>query len=279
MKKGISQWAFAGKKLEECFKMAKAAGYDGVGAAIDNDGEINLKSKQADIDKVLASAEKAGVEVSSLATGLFWGTSLTSDDKGEREKAKDIVRKMLEVAAWLKVDTILVVPGAVDVIFDPSFPKVSYDLVWERSLEAMKELAPEAEEKQVAIGVENVWNKFLLTPLEMKNFVDEVGSDYVGTYFDVGNVIPYGYPEQWIRILGKRIKKVHFKDYKQSVGTLDGFVNLLYGSVNWPEVMAAFKDVGYDDWVTAELFPANHYPESIINETSLSMDKILGRQG
>src|SRR5659263_668632 len=90
------------------------------------------------------------------------------------------------------------------------------------------------------IGLENVWNKFLLSPIEMRDFIDKIDSSYVGAYLDVGNVINTGYPEQWIRILGKRIKKVHFKDFRKSVGTLSGFVDLLAGDVDYPEVMKEF---------------------------------------
>ena len=171
---------------------------------------------------------------------------------------------MLEVASWLKVNTILVVPGAVDVIFDPTRPVVSYEVVYQRAQESLKKLVPLAEKFKVNIAIENVWNKFLLSPLEMRHFVDEFDSEYLGVYFDVGNVILYGYPEQWIKILGKRIKKVHFKDFKREIGTLAGFVNLLYGDVNWPAVIKALQDVQYDDYVIAELFPPQYYSESII---------------
>jgi hexulose-6-phosphate isomerase len=279
MRKGINQWAFGAKRLKDVFVLAKQAGYDGVEVVIDEkDGEINLSSTRKDIEKIVATAKRAGVEINSMATGLFWSYSLTSDDAQVRAKARDIVRKMIAIASWLKVDTILVVPGAVDVFFMPDFKVVPYDKVYDRSLAALQELAMVAEKAKVAIGVENVWNKFLLSPLEMKGFVDAVGSPYVGVYFDVGNVMPFGFPDQWIRILGKRIKKVHFKDYRRAVGTLDGFVNLLYGDVDWTAVVQALKAIGYTNYVNAELFPPEQYPESLIFETSIAMDRILGRR-
>jgi hexulose-6-phosphate isomerase len=140
------------------------------------------------------------------------------------------------------------------------------------------QLKEEAEATKVSICLENVWNKFLLSPLEMRDFIDKINSPYVGVYLDVGNVIYTGYPEHWIRILGKRIKKVHFKDFRRKVGTLEGFVDLLAGDVNFPEVMQAFKEVGYDDYVTAEMIPNyTHYTNQIIYNTSKSMDRILGR--
>jgi len=277
-KKGISQWAFpANMSLKDCFKLAKEAKFDGVEVAIAEEGEITLSSTKRDIQKIVKISRSIGVEISSLATGLFWDYSLTSNNSSEREKAKRIVKKMLEVASWLGVDTILVVPGAVDVFFIPDFPVVSYDLVYERSFQALKELSSFAESYKVNIAIENVWNKFLLSPIEMKHFIDSIGSPYVGVYFDVGNVLQIGLPEQWIKILGSRIKKVHVKDFKKSVGTAEGFVNLLYGDVNWPDVISALKEIGYNSYIIAELFPPKFYPESLIFETSISMDKILNR--
>jgi len=179
----------------------------------------------------------------------------------------------------LGVDTILVVPGAISGLGPtPEDEIVEYDVAYDRALQLMKELAPYAEEKKVCIGIENVWNKFLLSPLEMRDFIDKVGSDYVGSYFDVGNVIYSGYPEHWIKILGKRIRKVHFKDFRRDVGTLAGFVDLLAGDVNYPAVVKALKNVGYDSFVIAEMIPAyTHYTDQIIYNTSASMDRILER--
>lgn len=277
MKKGISRWAFpASMKLEECMGQAREAGFEGIEVAIAEKGEISLESTKDDMEKVVALSRRIGIELTSLATGLFWDYSLTSEKREVREKAKGIVIKMLELASSLGVDTILIVPGAVDVFFKPEGEKVSYEIAYKRAQEALKELAETAERYKVNIGVENVWNKFLLSPLEMRNFLDEIGSDYVGAYFDVGNVLVSGYPEQWIRILGERIKKVHFKDFKTDIGNASGFVDLLAGDVNWPEVMKAFEDIGYNGYAIAELFPYGHHPQALIDNTSRSMDLILG---
>ena len=278
MKKGISIWSFAGKTLRENLQLAKDAGFDGVELALNETGELSLESTMAEINGIREMVEEIGLEIYSLACGLYWTYNYTSADPQKRERAKAITRKQLEVAKALGCNTILVVPGAVEVAFDPG-EVVPYDVAWNRALEALKELAPFAEEYQVAIGVENVWNRFLLSPMEMACFIDEIDSPYVGAYFDVGNVLNNGYPEHWIRILGKRIKKVHFKDYRRNSVGLDGFVDLLAGNVNWPEVMKAFSDIGYDDWCTAEMLPPyTHYPEAIVYNTSTSMDFILGRR-
>src|SRR5690606_28245567 len=131
------------------------------------------------------------------------------------------------------VGTILVITGAVGVDFIPGCEVVQYDRAYDRALEAISKLAADAKANNVHIGIENVWNKFLLSPLEMKTFIDATGSEYVGSYFDVGNAVQNGYPEHWITILGHRIKKVHFKDYRRQAGGLHGFVDLLAGDVNY----------------------------------------------
>jgi len=277
MKKGISIWSFAGSSIKENLKLAKDAGFDGVELALNETGEVSLESTKEEILEIKEYAESLGLTMYSLACGLYWTYNFTSANEANREKAKEITKKQLEVASWLGCDTILVVPGAVEVAFDPG-EIVEYDVAYERALSALKELAPYAEELKVSIGVENVWNRFLLSPLEMAKFIDEVGSDYVGSYFDVGNVMFLGYPEHWIKILNKRIKKVHFKDFRRETPGLTGFVDLLAGEVNWPKIMEELKKAGYDGWVSAEMLPPYaHYPETIIYNTSNAMDKILGR--
>lgn len=278
MKKSISQWSFAKPSLRECMELAKDAGFEAIELAMGEEGEITPSSSEDAIQALWATADEIGIEISSLATGLFWSYSLTSNDPATREKAIGIGKRMLEVAHWLGVDAILVVPGAVGVDFVPGSEVVRYDVVYDRALEAIRALRPVAERVKVAVGVENVWNKFLLSPLEMRDFVDQIGSEMVGVYFDVGNVIATGYPEHWIRILGKRIKRVHFKDFRRNVGTLDGFVDLLEGDVNWGEVMAAFREIGYEGYATAEMIPPyRHHPEALLYTTSKAMDFILGR--
>jgi L-ribulose-5-phosphate 3-epimerase len=125
--------------------------------------------------------------------------------------------------------------------------------------------------------VENVWNKFLLSPLEMRRFIDEIDLPSVGVFFDVGNILLYGFPDQWIRILGKRIKRVHVKDFRTQVGTLHGFTGLLQGDVDWPAVIAALTDIGYDSYLTAEVLPAYRYhSDRLIHECGAAMDAIMG---
>ncbi|MCX7919995.1 MAG: sugar phosphate isomerase/epimerase [bacterium] len=277
MKIGINQWAFGTRNLAESFKLAKQAGFEAIEVNFTDTGEITAKSTKADMQKIKRLAARTGIEISSMSTGLFWRYSFTSDKKEEREQAKKNAMKLLELASYMEVSTVLIVPGHVW-SFAPEAGIIPYDIAYDRSLKAISELAPIAEQYQVNIGLEHVWSKFLLSPLEFRDFIDKVGSNYVGAYFDVGNVLLYGFPEQWIRILGKRIKAVHFKDFKIDVGTIHGFVPLLYGDVNWPEVMQAFGEVGYNGYVTAEIFPPKHHAEQMIFDTAAAMRRIIGRK-
>lgn len=276
MRKGIGTGAFPyGMSLKDIFKQAKEFGFEGVELWLGLDGEVTPDMTPEKIEEIKKDAKDAGIELYSLASGLGWSFSLVSDNKEERELAKTYVKKQLELAAALGCDTILVVPGHTGVDFAPALGVVPYDVAYARSLEAMRELAPYAEKAGVYLGVENVWNKFLLSPLEMKGFIDEVGSPYIQSYFDVGNVLVNSYPEHWINILGSRIKKVHFKDFKRSIGNLDAFCDILAGDVDYKAVMAAFKNIGYDNWVTAEVGPYSSDNTVQLKHTSAAMDYIL----
>ena len=173
------------------------------------------------------------------------------------------------------VDAILVVPGCVNARFIDGCAEMPYDVVYDRALEAMQELKKDAEEAGVVIALENVWNKFLLSPLEMRDFIDKIGSDYVKVYYDVGNTQFIGFPEHWIKILGNRIARIHMKDFKESIGNLDGFCELLEGNVNFPAVMNALREVGYDGYLTAEI---NYIPcetNRVVEDTFKAMTKIF----
>ncbi|MGI5851740.1 MAG: sugar phosphate isomerase/epimerase family protein [Caldicoprobacterales bacterium] len=277
MKKGINIWSFRrGLSAREYIQMANDAGYGGIEFGLDETGIVGLDSRDEDIRELKRIAEGEGIETPSLATGLYWRYPFTSSDRDIREKAKSIARRQLDLAALLGADTILVVPGLVGADFIPEGEITEYDVAYDLALEALVELKDYAEEVKVNIGLENVWNKFLLSPLEMRDFVDRIDSPYVGVYFDVGNVVSTGYPEHWIKILGKRIKKVHFKDFRVSVGNINGFVDLLSGDVNYPAVMEQFRKVGYDDYVIAEMGVYKNYPDQTIYTTSIAMDRILG---
>lgn len=279
MKKGINVWSFPQGSVKDVLTLAKKAGFEGVELALNGEGELSLTSTESEIKQVKAMADDMGLALYSLSSGLCWDYRLSDDDPTLRQKAKDMIKKQLETAKILGADTILVLPGVVNVEFSSPEKKVAYDVVYDRALDGLNELKKEAEALQVNIGLENVWNKFLLSPMEMRDFIDKVGSPYVGSYLDIGNTLYCGYPEDWVRILGNRIKKVHFKDYRMQAGGLHGFVDLLAGDVDYPEVVKALKEIGYNDWVSAEMIPNyKHHTDAIIYNTSYAMDRILGRK-
>ncbi|MDR1579579.1 MAG: sugar phosphate isomerase/epimerase [Synergistaceae bacterium] len=294
IRKSINIWSFdQSRSIEDCMKLAKDAGFEGIELALAKDGPLGMNSSEKEILDVKEAASRIGIEIHSMATGLFWQFSLTSDREDIREKAKLVVKRELDVAALLGADCVLVCPGAVGVDFKPDevVPDandieffagseiIDYDVAYERSRDAFVELAPYAEKKGVIMGVENIWNKFLLSPLEMRNFLDEINSPFVAAFLDVGNMLLFGYPQHWIKILGKRIKKVHFKDYRRDCRSLAGFVDLLAGDVDWGRVIEAFESIGYTGWASAEMCPTyKQYTEQMIYNASASMDRILGRK-
>ncbi|THF83283.1 sugar phosphate isomerase/epimerase family protein [Cohnella fermenti] len=281
MRKGINIWSFReGTSIASAVRTAAAAGFDGIELSLNETGELGLEATEKELLGIRSLLAESGLELAGLATGLYWSYSMTSESETTRQKAIDVCKKQLETAAILGADAILVIPGAVGVDFIPGSEVVAYDKAYERALQAISSLAPEAESAGVAIGIENVWNKFLLSPLEMRGFIDAVGSPAVGSYLDIGNIVHSGYPEHWVRILGHRIKKVHFKDYRRAAGGLHGFVDLLAGDVDYPAVVQALNEVGYDGYVTAEMIPPYaHHSEQIVYNTSAAMDAILGRKG
>ena len=279
MKKGINIWSFPAGTVRESLALAKDAGFEGVELALGAEGELTMTSSEAEILEVKKMADDLGLSLYSLSSGLCWDYRLSDDDPAMRQKAKDMIKKQLETAKILGADTALVIPGVVNVEFSQPEKKVAYDVVYDRALEGLNELKATAEALEVNIGLENVWNKFLLSPMEMRDFIDKIDSPFVGAYLDVGNTLYCGYPEDWVRILGSRIKKVHFKDYRLAAGGLHGFVDLLAGDVDYPEVVKALGEVGYDGWVSAEMIPNyKHHTDAIIYNTSYAMDRILGRK-
>jgi len=256
MKIGINHWTFpADRPLAEAFAMAKRAGCDHIEVNLAKEGELSLLSTEAQVRALAEAARAAGIESSSLSTGLYWEASPTANDPGQRHLAAEILDRQLRAAAWLGVDTILVVPGAVT-------PEVGYETAWGRAVTFVEAGLPTAREVGVTIGVENVWNRFLLSPLEMRAFIDGFGdAAHVGAYFDAGNILAYGYPQDWIRTLGPRIKRVHVKDFDDNVGGWNGFRNPLQGNVPWGEVYTALVEVGYDGYVTAEVAGYKVQPE------------------
>lgn len=259
--------------------MAARAGFQGVEVNLEPSEEYSLESTDRELLALRKCVEDAGLAVSAANSREQWKYPITSADRETRARGKQVIERLLRSAATLGAGAVLTIPGGVDLGLFAAKPEiVRYDEAYKRSLDALRELAHETAERcEVYMAVENVWNKFLLSPLEFAAFVDEIASPWAGVYFDVGNVMLTGYPEHWIPILGHRIKRVHVKDFRRSIGNIEGFVSLLEGDVNWPDVHAALRGIGYDSWVTSEVLPAyRYYGDRLIHETSASMDAILG---
>lgn len=278
MIKTISYWSFPGGldgtcPFDRAAAEAKAAGFEGIEAAIAPTGILTPNSSEADCRTLQATAKRHGLVLETLASGMSWGCSPTHPDASIRSQAIDQHRRALQRAAWLGAKAMLFVPGAIMIPWDASYPPVRYDQAYAWACEAVTELMPVAESVGVDLCIENVWNGMMYSPLELAAFVDQFRSDRVGVYFDVGNVLGYHqFPQHWIKILGKRIKRVHIKDFKRSIGTLSGFCELLEGDVAWKPTMAALRDIGYDRTIVAEMIPPS---EGLLQRTSQAMDQIL----
>jgi len=260
-------------------QQAKDAGFDAIELAIGEAGSaLGVDAPEGRVADILERIEEIGMSVPSVASGLYWGRALGDADPAARAQAKDDLKSMIKIAAQLKAKTLLTIPGAVEVFFLPQRAVQPYTEVYHYAVEGLNEVLPTASEYEVRLGIENVWNRFLISPMEMAGFVDSFNSPWIGAYVDVANMLAYGFPEQWLRTLGKRVVGVHFKDFRRAVGTIEGFVDLLEGDVNWPEVMAALGEIGYEGPVAAEMIPGyKHYPMVRIHNTSRAMDAILGR--
>ena len=240
LKKGIMWGSIGfGQTIMEKFQAAREAGFDGV--------EV---MSHLDRNEVLKAREATGLIIPSVCGAMHWKVPLSDPDPAIREQGVAALKVSLEDAAAYGADTVLLVPGRVS-------DTVSYDDCWNRSVEELKKIIPVAINLEVKIALENVWNNFLISPMEAASFVDQFKSPFLGFYFDCGNILAYGWPEQWIKILGKRIAKVHIKEYSRKIadkqGKGAGFgVKLLEGDVNWPEVMKALDDIGYSGWTTIE---------------------------
>jgi len=275
MLKSISTWALkdnASRPAADMFAEAAQHGFAAIELAVGESGPVTPDTTEADCAKLRSEAEKAGVAISSLASGLGWSYPLSSTDQSVRSKGIEVLKSGLRIGGWLGVDCLLLVPGVVSGLGAKGPEHTPYDVAYDNMQSAVRECVPVAEKAKVHIGVENVWNKVLLTPLEMRGFIDECGSPWVACYLDVGNMIVTGYAEDWVRILGGRVGSVHFKDFKREVGTIEGFCDLLEGDVNYPEVMAAFREIGYDGPCVAEFFQLD---AAELDKVSAAMDKIF----
>jgi len=242
LKKAVNLNMAKGGSTMERFQMIKEAGFEGV--------ELN-RPDAVPLEEIVQARDATKLTIAGVICSTHWGKPLTHQDPAVREQGMRGLKLALHESGELGCDRLLLVPGVVD-------KQVSYADAWTRSLAAIKEAVPFAEQAKCKIAVENVWNQFLLSPLECARYVDEIASAWVGWHFDIGNVITYGWPEQWIHILGKRIMNLHIKEFSRkkqdAEGLRKGFnVELGEGDVGWPAVMKALDDIGYEGFGIAEV--------------------------
>ena len=220
--------------LVDRFKLALETGFTAM--------EVRTAADQAEAERIHDAAQKAGLRIHSVMNQTHWRHPLSSPDTADVEACVEGMRASLRQAELFGADAVLLVPAVVRA-------DTTYEQAWERSQREIRKLIPLAEQHDVVIAVEDVWNKFLLTARDFRQYIDEFNHPMIRAYFDVGNIVHYAVPEHWIYELGSRIVKVHLKDYSRR----EGFVNLGDGDVDWPAVRKAFADVGYNAEATVEL--------------------------
>ena len=221
--------------VQDRLKIAKKAGFASV--------EPDTIFRDKDLAEYVKASEKLDFPIDGIICSTHWGKPLSDPDPAVFEQTMKGMRTSIKNAKELGGDMVLLVPAVVN-------PQVRYQDAWTRAVERTKMLAEDAEREGIVIGIENVWNKFLLSPMEAAAFIDEIDSDYVKFWFDVGNVVQFGYPEDWIRTLGDRIARLDVKDFKRNTNS---FVPLTKGDVDWKAVMTALDEINFEGYVAAEV--------------------------
>ncbi len=275
----INYWTIGGfagdTPLEQALDEAAEMGYGGLEPAFD--GKAFGPGITEDRCREIRRAARArGLAIETLASGYYWGCSLSDTRTRVREKAVRYTREYLRAAKRVGAKTVLVVPGAVAVPWQPDARVVPYDRAWKLAKESLRRCVPLAEKLGINIGLENVWNRFLTDPVAMKTFIDEIGSRRVGAYLDVGNCALNGYAEDWIAILGRRrIKAVHLKNFTRTdcAGGLHGFGDdILAGDVDMQSIRRSLAAIGYTGPLTAEMIPFCRLPDPVLPDLDLARD-------
>jgi hexulose-6-phosphate isomerase len=251
MKKSINAWTIPDSfTFEETFACVAKAGFEGLELNVDAPGRsahsLSLETTEAETAAILELSKKYNLPVSGISTSLWGQNPIGAVEPEKREQGFRLLKKQVGFAQAFGCDGILIVPGGVS-------DDLSIQAAWDSALETFRLWQGFIEDCGVKVGVENVWNNFFISPLDMARFLDELSIKNLGAYFDVGNVAIFSRPEHWIEILGSRIQKIHVKDFLKSGTNAGTFVNLLEGSIRWEKVTPALRKAGYDGYLTAEL--------------------------
>ena len=278
MIKGISYLSFENglsnnESIESALSQTKNNGFDALELSVSSEGVINTNTSKAECELIRKKIEDSGVFVDSIATGMSWGVSPTSNDKSIREKSISLHQDALKVANYLDCKALLFVPGVVKSPISPEI--VRYDRALARLREAINKMLPIAEDLKVDLCMENVWNGFFYSPIELRDFVDSFDSDRLGVYLDIGNLIGYQqHPPHWIELLNSRIKRVQIKDFQENFDWTGSFsfCDIGAGDVPWKETIAALEAIQYKSTIIAEMLP---WDETILSRTSAAMDQLF----
>ncbi|MCI8387673.1 MAG: sugar phosphate isomerase/epimerase [Clostridiales bacterium] len=254
MKAGINAWSVrADANFETMFREVKEAGFEGIELNVDNSGvhALTLDITDEKLDEIAALSDKYALPIVSISTSL-WGGNMGAGTPEAFEKSKQILECQLRCAKRFGATGILTVPGGMS-------DTVTLKQAFENSRDTLKKLIPIIEEYKINVGVENVWNGFFTSPFDMATFVDSIGCEYVGAYYDLGNTIAFSRTEDWVDILGGRIKNAHIKGFKRHSGLNGGgdWVDISKSNIDWTIVKKALDEAGYTGYITAEVFKAD----------------------
>jgi len=276
--KGISYLSFENglsnnEPIESALSQTKSNGFDALELSVSNEGVINTNTSKTECETIRQQIDDSGVFVDSIATGMSWGISPTSDDEVVRKNSIRLHQEALKVASYLECKALLFVPGVVKSPISSEI--VRYDRALDRLRDAINQLLPIAEDLDVDLCMENVWNGLFYSPIELRNFVDSFNSDKLGVYLDIGNLIGYQqYPPHWIELLNSRIKRVQIKDFQENFDWTGSFsfCDIGTGDVPWKETIEALKSINYQNTIIAEMLP---WDETILSRTSAAMDQLF----
>ena len=278
MIKGISYLSFENglsnnESIESALSQTKMHGFDALELSVSSEGVISTNSSKAECEMIRKRIDDSGVFVDSIATGMSWGVSPTSDDESIRKKSISLHQDALKVASYLDCKALLFVPGVVKSPISPDI--VRYDRALDRLREAINQMLPIAEDLNVDLCMENVWNGFFYSPIELRDFVDSFDSDRLGVYLDIGNLIGYQqHPPHWVELLNSRIKRVQIKDFQENFDWTGSFsfCDIGAGDVPWKETIEALRTIEYKSTIIAEMLP---WDETILSRTSAAMDQLF----
>lgn len=242
-----------GDTVEAKFNVALEAGFEGI--------ELNAPS-DLDLDEVNKAQETTGLRVIGVVDSVHWSKPLSHPDAAVRTEGRHGLEKAILDCKAVGGTMVLLVPAVVN-------GGTSYAQAWNNSITEIRRVLPMAEENGIRINLENVWNNFLLSPIETLSFINKcLGKDphapavdarqTLGAYFDIGNIWNTAWPQHWVEVLGHHIQRLDVKGYSREIsdkqGKWAGFgPKIGDGDLPWGATSEALKKMNYRGWATAEV--------------------------